>query len=80
MMDDVTLAEALPLLAERGKVLVPRGKGGKKVAAKKVAPKAADAAKPVSAKAVKPAAKATKPKPKPKAKAKPKKTRVAAHA
>jgi DNA topoisomerase-1 len=37
-MDDMTLDEAVALLAERGKVLVPKGKkGGKKVAAKKAA-------------------------------------------
>ncbi len=35
MMDDVTLEEAVALLAERGKVLKPRGKNGKAVAAKR---------------------------------------------
>ncbi len=46
MMDDVTLEEAVALLAERGKVLKPRGKNGKAVAAKR-AP-----AKPTAQKAV----------------------------
>ncbi len=35
MMDDITLDEAVALLAERGKVLKPKGKNGKAVAAKK---------------------------------------------
>lgn len=64
---DFTLAEAVALLAEKGKVLIPKGKKG---AVKKAAPKPkaavtkAPAAKPVAAKA--------KPKAKPAAKAKPK--------
>ena len=37
LMDDITMAEALPLLAERGKVLPPRGKNGKKLPPKKAA-------------------------------------------
>jgi DNA topoisomerase-1 len=52
-MDDITLEQAMALLAERGKVLKPKGKNGK---ARKAAPKAAAAA-PVEAKA-KPKAKA----------------------
>jgi DNA topoisomerase-1 len=50
-MDDMTLEDAVALLAERGKVLVPKGKkGGKKAAARK-APAKADAAPPVAAEA-----------------------------
>ena len=80
LMDDITLAEALPLLAERGKVLPPRGKNGKKLPAKK--------AKPLTEKAAAIPAKnlPVKIKAKPKAKAKskpaarPKKTSASARA
>jgi DNA topoisomerase-1 len=68
-LTDFTLEQAVALLAEKGKVLAPKGK---KATSKKSAPKASPAkaaAKPIPAKA--PAAKA-KPKPKSKAKAKPK--------
>ncbi len=41
MMDDITLDEAVALLAERGKVLKPKGKNGKAVAAKKAPAKPA---------------------------------------
>ena len=62
---DFTLDQAVALLAEKGKILAPKGK---KTAAKKAAPKAAP--KPAAREAVeKPKAKA-KPKPKAKAKAK----------
>jgi len=62
---DFTLDQAVALLAEKGKILAPKGK---KTAAKKAAPKAAP--KPAARAAVeKPKAKA-KPKPKAKAKAK----------
>jgi DNA topoisomerase-1 len=69
MMDDITLAHALPLLAERGKVLPPRGKGGKKLPAKKTK-RVADKTPPV---ALTPPSKNAKapPKPRPKVKAKP---------
>jgi DNA topoisomerase-1 len=68
-LGDFTLEEAVALLAEKGKVLVPKGKKG---AVKKAAPKAKAAAM-VKEPAAKPAAK-PKPKPKPnvKAAAKPK--------
>jgi DNA topoisomerase-1 len=53
-MDDITLDQAIALLAERGKVLKPKGKNGKNGKAKKAAP-----AKPAPApKAKKPSAKA----------------------
>ncbi len=69
-MDDITLEQAVALLAERGKILKPKGKGGaKKLAAR--APKAAPSAKatpepkPVAAKpASKPRKPAAKPAPK----------------
>ncbi len=71
MMDDITLDQALALLAERGKALKPRGKNGKAAVAKKATPakKAAPAkeAALIASAAGKPAAKAV---PKPKAKAK----------
>jgi DNA topoisomerase-1 len=51
-MDDITLDQAVALLAERGKVLKPKGKNGK--SSKKAAPKAA--AKPKAAAVKKPAA------------------------
>ena len=38
MMDDITLEQALALLAERGKVLKPKGKNGRAAPAKKAAP------------------------------------------
>jgi DNA topoisomerase-1 len=50
-MDDMTLEDAVALLAERGKVLAPKGKkGGKKAAARKAPAKSADAT-PVAAEA-----------------------------
>ncbi len=61
MMDDITLDEAVALLAEKGKVMAPKGKKGaasKKAAAKPAAKKAVEkptakktAAKPKAAKA-----------------------------
>ena len=67
MMDDITLDQALTLLAERGKVLKPKGKNGKAAPARKPAPaKKAGAAESIA----RPAAKAAKPKPKAKRKAK----------
>jgi DNA topoisomerase-1 len=64
-LGDFTLAEAVALLAEKGKILAPKGKKG---AVKKAAPKAKAAAPaPVKAAAAKP-----KPKPKAKPKVKPK--------
>jgi len=68
-MDEIALAEALTLLAEKGKVLKPM-RGGKKGAAKKAAPKAAAPVAAATAKA--PAVKKTaaKKKAKPKAKKK----------
>ena len=82
-MDDITMAEAVATLAERGKVLPPRGKNGKKLPAKKIAAKAPT--KAVNGAAVaKPAAiaviKKVTPKAKAKPKAKPKKTVAAANA
>jgi DNA topoisomerase-1 len=81
MMDDITLDEAMALLAERGKVLKPKGKNGKAAPAKKAAaPKKAASAEPANgaakpAKAQAKAKAAVKPKtatkPKPKAAAKP---------
>jgi DNA topoisomerase-1 len=74
-MDEITLPEAMALLAERGKILKPKGKNGKaaKAPAKKaarasVAKSAPEAAAPKPAAKTKPAAKAkAKPKAKPKA-------------
>ena len=82
-MDDITLEEAVALLAERGKVLPPRGKNGKKLPAKK--PKAQPAEKPAAPSVAKSPSKAAKGKTaKPKAKGKPaakaKKPAVAARA
>jgi DNA topoisomerase-1 len=54
-MDDITLEQAVSLLAEKGKQLKPRGKGGKKAPAKAAKP---GAAAPKAA--AKPKAKATK--------------------
>ncbi len=77
-MDDVTIAQAVELLAGKGKPMKARGKGRKKVATK-AAPKAAaaktaaapSAAKTAATPAAKPKAKAkAKPKPKSEAKAK----------
>ncbi len=48
LMEDVTLAEAVALLAEKGKHLKPRGKNGQKLAAK-AKPKPKPAAPPVPA-------------------------------
>jgi len=58
-MDDITLDEAVALLAERGKVLKPKGKSGKAAPAKKAGPakKAAASSLPAAAAAAKPAAK-----------------------
>ena len=75
MMDDITIAQAVELLAGRGKALKPKGRRGAKG---KAAPAKAKAAPPVkaAATAAKPAATKTaapakaKPKSKPKAKAK----------
>ncbi len=69
-MDDVTMDGALALLAERGKVLPPRGKGGKKVAAKKAKP-ATEKPVPAAAPPSKNARPKTTAKAKPKARAKP---------
>jgi DNA topoisomerase-1 len=72
-MDDVTMEQAIALLAERGKLLKPKGKNGRAAPAKKAAPaKAAAATNGVAAKAapvkaVAPKA-AVKAKPKPAAK------------
>ena len=67
-MDDVTLDAAIALLAERGKVLPPRGKNGKKLPAKKAKPQATEKVASVAA-AKSPATIAKgKAKPKPKAK------------
>ena len=63
-LEDVTLPEALALLAERGKILPPRGKNGKKLPAKKPKP-------PAAAKEPKPQPAAKGPKPQPAAKAAP---------
>jgi DNA topoisomerase-1 len=65
-MDDMTLADAVALLAEKGKALKPRGgmKKGAKGRTAKAAPAAEAAAKPAAVKkapARKPAAKAKKP-------------------
>jgi DNA topoisomerase-1 len=68
-MDEIALAEAVALLAEKGKVLKPM-RGAKKGVAKKAAPKAAAPVAVAAAKA--PAAKKTAAKTKPKAKPKPK--------
>ena len=76
MMEDVTLADAVALLAERGKALKPRGKKGQKTAGKtppKPKPKLAAAPAPVAAKpnaAARPKAAAAKPSAKPKARVK----------
>jgi DNA topoisomerase-1 len=67
-MDEIALAEALTLLAEKGKVLKPM-RGGKKGAAKKAAPKAAAAVAVAAAKAPVVKKTAAKKKAKPKAKA-----------
>jgi len=58
-MDDITLDEAIALLAERGKVLKPKGKNGKASPAKKAAPAKKTAANslPAAAAAAKPDAK-----------------------
>jgi DNA topoisomerase-1 len=54
LMDDITLEEAVALLAEKGKVLKPKGKGGKAKATKAAKPKAPPkAAKPEAADAPK---------------------------
>ncbi len=84
-MDDVTLDEAVALLAERGKVLPARGKNGKKLPAKKAKPTAAGAPAAASgAKSPVKVGKAKAGKPEAKAKAKPgakaKKPPVAARA
>ena len=69
-MEDITLDEAVALLAEKGKQLKPRGKFGKKAAPAKAPAKAAPVAAPKPA--AKPAAKkAAAPKAKPAAKAAP---------
>jgi DNA topoisomerase-1 len=65
-LSEFTLDQAVALLAEKGKILAPKGKKG---AAKKAAPKATKAA--AAAPVAKPAVKA-KPKAKKKPKAKPK--------
>jgi DNA topoisomerase-1 len=66
-MEDITLDEAVALLAEKGKQLKPRGKFGKKAAPAKAPAKAATVAAPKPA--AKPAAKkAAAPKAKPAAK------------
>jgi DNA topoisomerase-1 len=71
-MDDVTMEQAIALLAERGKLLKPRGKNGRAAPAKKAAP-AAKAAPAPNGVAAKPAAvKAAAPKTPVKAKVKPK--------
>jgi DNA topoisomerase-1 len=76
MMDDITMAQAVELLAGKGKALKPRGRrGAKGKAPAKAAPKAA-AAKATAAPAkaeppAKPKAAAKKKKAKPKAAAKP---------
>jgi DNA topoisomerase-1 len=59
-MEDFTLDQAVALLAEKGKVLAPKGKGGaRKAPAKKAAAPAAEAApRKAPARAAKPAAKA----------------------
>ncbi|WP_458096659.1 type I DNA topoisomerase [Roseomonas sp. WA12] len=59
-MEDFTLDQAVALLTEKGKVLVPKGKGGaRKAPAKKAAAPAAEAApRKAPARAAKPAAKA----------------------
>jgi DNA topoisomerase-1 len=82
MMDDITIAQAVELLAGKGKALKPRGrKGGRGGKAAKAAPRAAAAKAPAAEVKAKPAAKpkpaakaAAKAKAKPaaKAKAKPK--------
>jgi DNA topoisomerase-1 len=61
-MDDITLEDAIALLAERGKVLAPRGKNGKKLPPKKAAAtkKAAEAPANGAAKAKPKAAKTKK--------------------
>lgn len=61
-MEEITLDQAVALLAEKGKKLPPLGarKGAKKAAPKKAAPEAAEEAKPKAAKA--PARKAGAPK------------------
>jgi DNA topoisomerase-1 len=78
MMDDITLAEAVSLLAERGKQLTPKGRKGKtgrgaKAANGKAAPKAPKvkaAAKAIAKAPAKTATKAATKKKKPAAKAK----------
>ncbi|TCH99404.1 type I DNA topoisomerase [Roseococcus sp. SYP-B2431] len=50
-MEAVTLDEAVALLAEKGKELPPRGKGGKKAPARKAAAKPAAEARPAPVKA-----------------------------
>jgi DNA topoisomerase-1 len=67
-MDDITLDQAITLLAERGKLLKPKGKNGK---AKKAAPAKPTTEKPVIAKAAKPKAKPKAPATNPAAKAPP---------
>ncbi len=73
MMDDITLDQALALLAERGKVLKPRGKNGKAAPAKKSPP----AKKPALANTVAATGAAARPVAKAKPKAKPKSKKVA---
>ena len=73
MMDDITLDQALALLAERGKVLKPKGKNGKAAPAKKAVPgrkatPAKEATLPVNAAAKSVAKAASKTKTKAKAK------------
>ena len=68
-MEDVTLDEALALLAEKGKVLKPRGAKGKKAAAAKEKP--APAAEETNTARPKPAGKKVAAKPTPRRKAAP---------
>ncbi|WP_428393317.1 type I DNA topoisomerase [Lichenicoccus sp.] len=73
-MDDVTLDEAVALLAEKGKPMKPRGKRGTKVPAKAAARKAAPTPapkKPAPPKRVSPKHAARKPTPRKSAKASP---------
>ena len=69
-MDDVTLEQAVALLAEKGKLLKPRGFAARKGKTSKAAPAASAEAKPAKAAAPKKAAPAKKPAAKKKAPAK----------
>jgi DNA topoisomerase-1 len=66
-MDDITLADAVALIAEKGKILVPKGKRGKKGKAAKATPAKVSAPKAEAAPTASPAARkppAKKPAPK----------------